>query len=199
MGSNIFYILIAAVMMSSCGLNKMNNKYETVSFTATPSTLEAHGGKVALSLDANFAEKYFNKKATVDFTPVLVYADGETAFKTITVQGEEATGGEATIFNATGGSFKYQDAILYSEKMMNSVLELRAVAKLKDTEKILGPINIANGVIATSTRVQDTEKLANKNHSYEHETILEETATIYFLVNQSNIRSTEKAMKVLKH
>ena len=37
--------------------------------------------------------------------------------------------------------------------MMNSTLELRATAKLKDKEKVLGPINIANGVIATSTRV----------------------------------------------
>ena len=172
-----------------------------VSFTTTPPTLQAHGGKVELSLDATFAEKYFAKKATVDFTPVLVYNGGETAFKTITIQGEEATGGEATIFNATGGSFKYNDVISYSDEMMSSTLELRAVAKQKDKEKVLGPVNIANGVIATSTRVQDTEDLANNNHGYEHETILEETATIYFLVNQSNIRTTEKSdddIKALK-
>jgi len=133
------------------------------------------------------------KKATVDFTPVLVYANGETAFKTITIQGEEATGGEATIFKATGGNFNYQDAIKYDADMMNSTLELRATAKLKDKEKVLGPINIANGVIATSTRVLNNEELANNNHGYEHETILEETATIYFLVNQANIRTTEKS------
>ena len=77
--------------------------------------------------------------------------------------------------------------------MMNSTLELRATAKLKDKEKVLGPINIANGVIATSTRVLNNEELANNNHGYEHETILEETATIYFLVNQANIRTTEKS------
>ncbi len=199
--SKLFYIIAVAALMSGCGLDKMANKYETVSFTTTPPTLQAHGGKVALSLDATFAEKYFAKKATVDFTPVLVYNGGETAFKTITIQGEEATGGEATIFNATGGSFKYNDAISYSDEMMSSTLELRAVAKQKDKEKVLGPVNIANGVIATSTRVQDTEDLANNNHGYEHETILEETATIYFLVNQSNIRTTEKSdddIKALK-
>ena len=199
--SKLFYIIVAAALMSGCGLDKMANKYETVSFTTTPPTLQAHGGKVALSLDATFAEKYFAKKATVDFTPVLVYNGGETAFKTITIQGEEATGGEATIFNATGGSFKYNDAISYSDDMMSSTLELRAVAKQKDKEKVLGPVNIANGVIATSTRVQDTEDLGNNNHGYEHETILEETATIYFLVNQSNIRTTEKSdddIKTLK-
>ena len=191
--SKIFYILVLATVISGCGLNKMANKYETVSYTVTPSTLQTHAGNVTLTLDATFAEKYFAKKATVDFTPVLVYAKGETAFKTITIQGEEATGGEATIFNATGGNFNYQDAIKYDADMMNSTLELRATAKLKDKEKVLGPINIANGVIATSTRVLNNEELANNNHGYEHETILEETAIIYFLVNQANIRTTEKS------
>jgi Flp pilus assembly protein TadD len=176
----------------------MASKYNTVDFTVTPNTLQAHGDKITLSLDAAFAEKYFAKKATIDFTPVLLYNGQESSFKTITVQGEEATGGEATIFNATGGNFKYKDAISYSKEMMSSTLELRAVAKLKDQEKVFDPINIGNGVIATSERVQDTEDLANNNHGYEHETILEESATIYFLVNQSNIRTTEKSDKDIK-
>ncbi len=199
--SKIFYILALVSTISSCGLSNMANKYKTVSYTVTPTILEAHGGNVGLTINGVFPENYFVKNATLDFTPVLVYNGGETAFKTITIQGEEATGGEATIFNATGGSFKYNDAISYSNEMMSSTLELRAVAKQKDKEKILESVNIANGVIATSTRVQDTEDLANNNHDYEHETILEETATIYFLVNQSNIRTTEKSdddIKALK-
>jgi hypothetical protein len=196
--SKIFYVVIAAAIISGCGLENMASKYNTIKFTTTPPTLQAHGGKVALSLDAAFAEKYFAKQATVDFTPVLVYNGGETSFKTITVQGEEATGGEVTIFNTSGGSFKYQDAISYSDEMMSSTLELRAVAKQKDKEKVLGPVKIADGVIATSTRVKNTETLANDNHGYEHETILKETATIYFLVNQSNIRTTEKSNESLE-
>lgn len=184
--------------MTGCGIDKMASKYETVTFTTIPPTLQAHGGKVALSLDGSFPEKYFAKKATVTFTPVLVYEGGETAFKEITVQGDDATGGEVTIFNLTGGSFKYQDAISYTDQMMSSTLELRASAKIKEKEKTLGPINIANGVIATSQRVQNNEDLANNNHGYERETILEESATIYFLVNQSNIRATEKSDEDIK-
>jgi tetratricopeptide (TPR) repeat protein len=196
--SKIFSILILVTSLSSCGLTNMASKYETVSFNVTPSILQTHAGKVSLTLDATFPEKYFAKKATVDFTPVLVYDNGETAFKTITIQGEEASGGEATIFNGTGGNFSYQDHIKYSPDMMTSNLELRATAKIKDEEKVLGPINIANGVIATSTRILDNEELANNNHGYEHETILEETATIYFLVNRSNIRVTEKSDEDIK-
>ncbi len=196
--SKIFYFIMISAIMTSCGLENMASKYNTVNFTTKPSILEVHGGKVALSLEANFAEKYFAKQATVDFTPVLIFNNGEKAFKTITVQGEEATGGEVTVFNSSGGSFKYQDAINYSQEMINSNLELRAIAKQKDKEKELGPIKIAQGVISTSTRIQDNENLANNNHRYEHETILEESATIYFLVNQSNIRATEKSNESIK-
>ena len=86
------YILTAIIFFSSCGIDQMATKYDTVNFTTTPPVLQAHGGKVSLNLDANFPAKYFAKKATVDFTPVLVYNEGETAFKTIIIQGEEATG-----------------------------------------------------------------------------------------------------------
>ncbi len=189
----IFYMLVAAFMISGCGLNKMATQFETVNCTANPDVLETHGGKISFSLDVTFPEKYFTKKATIDFTPVLIYEGGEKAFKTITIQGEEATGGEATIFKAKGGSFSYQDEIAYSSEMQNSQLVLRATGRLKDKEKVLGPKSIASGVIKTSTRVQDNEEVADKNHKYEHETILEETATIYFLVNKANIRTTEKS------
>jgi hypothetical protein len=202
--SKIFYILALVATMSSCGLSNMANKYKTVSYTVTPSVLETHGGNVGLTINGIFPENYFDKNATLDFTPVLVYSNGETAFKTITIQGEEATGGEATIFYTSGGSFNYQDKITYNADMMNSTLELRATAKLKDKERVLDlalnelqkvsqTTDMTDGVIATSTRVLDNEELADNNHGYEHETILEETAIIYFLVNQANIRTTEKS------
>ena len=202
--SKIFYTLALAAMISSCGLSNMASKYKTVSYTVTPATLQTHGGNVGLTINGTFPENYFDKKATMDFTPVLVYNNGETAFKTITIQGEEATGGEATIFYASGGSFNYQDKITYKSDMINSKLELRATAKLKDKERVLDlalnelekishSMDMTDGVIATSTRILNNEQLANNNHGYEQETILEETATIYFLVNQANIRTTEKS------
>ena len=191
--SKIFYILIFAIITNSCGLEKMATKYETVGITTTPPILETHGGKINLSLKISFPQKYFAKKATIILTPVLVYKGGETAFKTITVQGEEASGGESTIFKAQGGDVSYEDHINYNPNMMNANLELRTIAKIKDKEKIFSPKTIAKGVIATSTRVENNEKLANNNHRYEHETILKETATIYFLVNQAKIRMTEKS------
>ena len=80
--------------------------------------------KITISKITRNFEKYFAKNATVDFTPVLVFDGGEAEFKTITVQGESAIGGEATIFYANGGSFSYQDKINYSDLLntLNSII-----------------------------------------------------------------------------
>ncbi|MBT3417168.1 MAG: DUF3868 domain-containing protein [Flavobacteriales bacterium] len=197
---SIAKLVILALILSSCGLNKMVNQYDNVRYNIDPKTLEVHGGNVNLELDATFPEKYFNKMATVEITPVLIDEKGkETSFKSITIQGEEASGGESTIFYETGGGFSYSDKIEYSDDMMVSTLELRATATLKETttnnsdNKVLGPVIIANGVITTSERVANDEIIAIENHGYEMETILSEDATIYFLVNQSKIRTSEKS------
>ena len=91
----IFSFVLVTVILSSCGLTKMTTKYNTVKFNVTPTILETHAGKVNIKLDAQFPEKYFAKKSIVEFTPVLIHEGGETSFKTIKVQGEEASGGEA--------------------------------------------------------------------------------------------------------
>ena len=195
----IFKILFLVALFSGCGvMSKMSKKYDSVGINVQPKVLQVHGGNVDVNLDFIFPEKYFGKKALMEITPVLVYDNGETALKSIKVQGEEAVGGEATIFSVKGGSVKYEDVIAYNEDMLNSVLELRTNTKINDKIKNFPTRPITNGVIATSKRVLDNEDVANNNHGYEYETILEESATIYFLVNQSNIRTTEKSDQDIK-
>ena len=199
---------VLILFISSCGLTNMANKYDEVRYTTTPPILETHAGQISLDIEGVFPPKYFAKKATIEITPVLVSDNGEKEFKKIILQGEEASGGEKTIFFENGGKFSYSDDIIYDENMRNSNLEIRATAKMKNPlrssnnsepdTKELGPIKIANGVIATSRRIANNEETAYKNHGYEHETILEEKATIYFLVNQSNIRPTETSDEDIK-
>ena len=191
--SKAILILFLGALISGCGLTQMTSKYDTVLYTVTPPILQVHGGKVAVKIDGNIPAKYFHKNATVTFTPVLKSESSETTFKTITLQGEEASGGQKTISYAAGGGFTYEDKINYTEDMFVSGLEIKAVAKLKDDVEPLGPITIAKGVIATSQRVQNTEEITIAHHGYEKETILSEFATIYFLVNQSAIRTSEKS------
>ena len=106
------------MFLTSCGISNMASKFETVNINVTPPTLQAHAGNVEVNIDASFPEKYFVKNSTLELTPVLVSENGEKKFKSITIQGEEASGGEATIFYATGGRFSYKDNIPYTDDMM---------------------------------------------------------------------------------
>ena len=62
--------------------------------------------------------------------------------KSVILQGEQATGGDETIFFESGGSFVYSDKIEYTEDMKSSNLELKKLATLEDDNKILGPVTI---------------------------------------------------------
>ena len=194
--NNIKIFLSASIIMSffGCGLEKMSSDYDKVIYEQTPKVLEVHGGEVTVELTGNFPEKYFAKKAIVEITPVIIDNNGvESKLKSVILQGEQATGGETTIFFESGGDFTYSDRIVYKQDMNNSTLELRAVASLEDDSKVLGPVTIASGVITTSMRVENDEIVAVADHGYKEVETVSETATIYFLVNKSNIRTTEKS------
>ena len=62
-------------LLSSCAskMGELSPEY----FTVTPQVLEAVGGKVPATINGRFPEKYFNKKAIVEVTPVLRWQGGE--------------------------------------------------------------------------------------------------------------------------
>jgi hypothetical protein len=195
----LFFSVTIIMSFLGCGLDKMASDYDKVVYEQTPTVLEVHGGQVSVDLNGTFPEKYFAKKATVEITPVIIDENGgESKLKSIILQGEHATGGDATIFFESGGEFTYSDKIDYTDEMINSTLELRALATLEDKSKVLGPVTIASGVIATSMRVENDEIIAVADHGYKEIETTSETATIYFLVNKSNIRTTEKSDEDVK-
>ncbi len=195
----LFFSVTIIMSFLGCGLDKMASDYDKVVYEQTPTVLEVHGSQVSVDLNGTFPEKYFAKKATIEITPVIIDENGgESKLKSIILQGEQATGGDATIFFESGGEFTYSDKIDYTDEMINSTLELRALATLEDKSKVLGPVTIASGVIATSMRVQNDEIIAVADHGYKEIETTSETATIYFLVNKSNIRTTEKSDEDVK-
>ena len=191
-------IVAIAIVLNSCGLSSMISKFETIDYNVTPTVVEVHGGKVAIELNVTVPEKYFNKSATMSFTPKLIWEDGEASFKSVTIQGEKVSSNGITIGYITGGKFSFSDAIDYSNDMLTADLFATATATLKDETTSLGIKKITEGVMATSTRVANNEIPSIATHAYEHETILEETATIYFSVNQSNVRYSQKSSDDMK-
>lgn len=188
-----------ALLLSSCTLNNMVNKYNTVSFDVKPKQIEVHGGKIAIELEVTFPEKYFGKTASATFKAMLGDGNSEmVSFKEITLQGESISSNGITIGYVTGGKFTYSDEIDYNENMLDHNLYASANATVGKQSKELGIVKIADGVMATSTLVQDSEISAVANHNYEVETILDHTATIYFTVNQSNVRYSQKSSDEIK-
>ena len=191
-------IAALAIVLNSCGLSSMISKFNTIDYTVTPTEVAVHGGKVSIALEVVIPQKYFNKNASVSFVPKLMWNDGEVAFKSVTLQGEKVSSNGVTIGYITGGKFDYSDAIEYSSEMFTADLFATATASLNDKSKSLGTKKIADGVMATATRVAKEEIPAIAYHTYEKETILEETATIYFSVNQSNVRYSQKSSDDMK-
>tara|TARA_B110000879_G_scaffold212268_1_gene307747 strand:- start:889 stop:2514 length:1626 start_codon:yes stop_codon:yes gene_type:complete len=188
-------------MFSSCGLETMVSKFNTVDFQVKPTQVEVHGGKIAIELEVTIPEKYFAKNASADFRAMLsdgVDSENKHYFKSITIQGEKISADGITIGYVTGGKFDYTAEIDYDESMFAYSLYATAKATINDNSKELGAIKIADGVMATATRVQDNETAKVSAHNYEKETILEKSATIYFTVNQSNVRYSQKSSSEIK-
>ena len=189
------------LLISSCGLDSMVSKFNTLNFTVTPTQVEVHGGNIEIELEVKIPEKYFQKTAEADFRAMLApSADSEAKvfFDPVKLQGEKISSNGKTIGYITGGQFSYKSTVKYSEEMADYDLFATAIATMNDNSKSLGAIKVADGVMATATRVKDSEEPAISNHTYEKVTVLEETAVIYFTVNQSNIRYSQKSSDEIK-
>ncbi len=180
-------------LFAACSsLGKMEKNIEDVSYQVNPNPLEVHGAKVNLSINGVFPEKYFDKKATLTLTPVLVYNGGEVAFDEVSLQGEKVTENNKSIIYKTGGKFTYNATIDYKPEYEYSTLVLNIVGVKGNKERVFERIEIGAGVIATPYLVESDENFINMPHGFTRITKHQQKAEINFLVNSSSVRSSEK-------
>ncbi len=173
-------IIVVAVVLSGCDLKKMLKKYETVKYEVTPQVLATNGGKISVKITGNIPVKYFGKKASVEFAPVLKYANGTTPLKSITLQGEKVKGAGTVIKKKSGGTFTYDDVITYNPDMNKSELIVNVKATQKKKSVLLGERKLADGVIYTSERIEKEGDILLAEHGYVKETIIAQNAEIFF-------------------
>ena len=78
----------AALTLSGCNcFKKMGKKQDEVTYSCTPKVLTLNNGVVSADITVNFPAAYFNKKATLRLTPVIVFEGGEVAGTPKYVQG----------------------------------------------------------------------------------------------------------------
>ena len=197
------FIFITTVLVGCSNLNKMVKHKDLIKYEVTPKVLETNGGIVEFSIKGTIPENYFNKKAAVLFMPALTYKDNYVLLNPITLQGENVVGDGIVINSKTGGTFLYKESVEYTPEMIVSELVVDPIAYIvKDKVKInakreeikqkskfaeFGEFKMADGVIYTSERIMNNENIMLAEDAYEKETLITESATMYFAVNKYNL------------
>ena len=185
-------LMALVVALSSCS-KKMGERSSDY-FTTTPQVLEAVGGKVPVTINGKFPEKYFNKKAVVEVTPVLRWNGGEAKSQPAVFQGEKVEGNDQTISYKVGGNYTMKASFDYVPEMAKSELYLVFNAKIGNKTVNIPDVKIADGVISTSELIENTLQSANPaNGDDAFQRIIKEkhNANIMFLIQQANIRASE--------
>ena len=185
-------LMALVVALSSCSskMGELSSDY----FTTTPQVLEAVGGKVPVTINGKFPEKYFKKKAVVEVTPVLRWNGGEVKGQPAVFQGEKVEGNDQTISYKMGGNYTMKTSFDYVPEMAKSELYLEFNAKIGNKTVAIPAVKIADGVISTSELIENTLQSANPaNGDDAFQRIIKEkhNANIMFLIQQANIRASE--------
>ena len=168
------------------------------SIKATPNPAEYKGGKIEVVFEGNFPNKYFGKKMTMQVVPVLTTADGKVyKAEPVNYQGEKIKENNTIIAYKVGGKYTQTATWDYVEGMENGVITLEATGKYGKKDYTLEPVKVLEGVNITPLMVTvkaGTDDLKPAITADKFQRIIEETtdAQIKFLVNQSNIRGSEK-------
>jgi tetratricopeptide (TPR) repeat protein len=185
---------VAAIGFSACtGLGKMYKKAGTVTYTVSPNPLEEHGDSVSVTVNGKYPEKYFGKKVNLTFTPKIKWQGGEKELKPITLSGEKVKDAKGKVIPyKTGGSFSYTDKVAYQPGMDDhSGLYVEAKGQVKKKTKDMPEKQIADGVIITPMLVKSDEMPIMGPDKFVKVVPMSLETEIFFVVNQSQVRSTE--------
>ena len=185
-------VMMMLAMLTSCAskMGELSPEY----FNVSPQVLEAVGGKVPATINGKFPEKYFNKKAIVEVTPVLRWQGGEAKGQTATFQGEKVEANYQTINYKMGGNYTLRTSFDYRPEMMKSELYLDFLVRMGSKVFSIPSVKVADGVIATAELVGHTLENANVSLGADaFQRIIKDKREeqIMFLIQQANIRSNQ--------
>ena len=188
-------LVIAAAACASPA--KMAKMAENVKVESNPAVLEAVAGQVATTVSVTYPKDYFNPKAILEVTPVIVYDGGEAKLPVLKYQGEKVKDNNKVV-SSNGQTVTENLVFDYVEGMENSYLELRGVAKVKKKSVSLPARKVADGCNTTYMLVKTDAKLPLKEDGYQDVIALSSEGQILYLVNSSEVRSGELKSQSIK-
>ena len=144
-------LTMAVVLFSSCNcFKKMAKNRDDVQLICTPEVLVLNNGKVDADIKVTFPVKYYDAKAVVKVTPVIIFEGGEVAGTTQYFQGTKVDDNYTVIDKANGGEYTMHVSFPYDERMACSQLQLRAEIKCPGGKcKEFTLVNLNDGAIPT--------------------------------------------------
>lgn len=193
-------VSVAMVFTGCDGLGKMIKKQKDINYSASPNPIEMHGDSIQFSVNGKFNPKLFAKKVTMTITPVVKYNGGEKALKPVVLVGDKATGSGQKISFDKGGTFSYtSERFAYEPAMKVAKVELRAEGQVKKKVKKFDPLEIADGTIVTPLLVRNDEKGIYGKDAFVKVQPVNQTAHIYYVINQSVVRPAEMKSEEVKN
>lgn len=161
--------------------------------------LALHGDSIPIEIKGTFPE-CFNTKGVVDFSPVLKYAGKSLQLETMYFQGEEVPAefqkAGAVIIPEAGGTFTYKTFVKYEPGMEVCELYVDPMVSIKGNKPYsLTDRKIADGLIMTSKRLNNVEKLLLADHGYKKDIVASEIGIIYYIVNKYDLNLSYKLNK----
>ena len=181
---------IFAAAVSCASLDKMAQMAENVKVTCEPGVLEAVNGTIDPVVTVSYPADYFNPKAILEVTPVLVYDGGEVAMKPFTYQGEKVKDNYKVV-SSDGQTVTERLHFDYVPGMEQSHLELRGVARKGEKFVNLPAKKVADGVNTTYMLVKRDGFVTPKADAYQDVITSTTEGQIKYLVNSSEVRNSE--------
>jgi len=187
---SIAALLIIGGLTVGC-TSKMLKNPGGVSYSTEPQVLELRGDSISLVNKVTFGEKYFAKKAVLTATPVLNYAGTNADLTPVKFKGESVEGAGRTVPNATGGTYSAAESIAYKKGMEKAELNVKVNVAIGSKSVDFPVVKLADGTIVTAQRLKTDYKTATSADNFK-EVAATQRATIFFLINDSDVRNSEK-------
>ncbi len=188
---------ILAAAVSCASVEKMAQMAENVKVACEPGVLEAVNDAIDATVTVTYPADYFNPKAILEVTPVLVYEGGEAAMKPFIYQGEKVKDNYKVV-SSDGQTVREKVHFDYVPGMEKSHLELRGVARKGEKFVNLPVKKVADGVNTTYMLVKRDGFVTPKADAYQD--VISSTAEgqIKYLVNSADVRGSELKGKSVK-
>lgn len=182
--------MAGALLLSSC--NSKMKDFKADYFKTNPNPLEVVRNQVPATVTGNIPSKFFAKNATVTVTPVLTYGAMNIPGAPQVFQGQDVRGNDQVVSFDRGGLMTIPVNYNYQPAMRNCELWLDFKVNQKGKQYALPRVQVAKGVIATSTMADATQlDPAIAPDAFQRVINEKYSADIHFLINQANLRHSE--------